>query len=101
MNFRVRTNIKSAREKGSGLGLAYVKEIIKTQGDIHLESNDEFGSKFTIVLLRNFAELNNEKLLILFIFFYRDLFMLKVLQLLSHPRMFKMLLRYTREILNC
>lgn len=57
--FRVRTNIKSAREKGSGLGLAYVKEIIsKHKGDIHLESNDEFGSKFTIVLLRNFAELN-------------------------------------------
>lgn len=57
--FRVRTNIKSAREKGSGLGLAYVKEIIsKHKGDIHLESNDEFGSKFTIVLLRNYAELN-------------------------------------------
>ena len=57
--FRVRTNIKSAREKGSGLGLAYVKEIIsRHKGDIHLESNDEIGSKFTIVLFKNNTELN-------------------------------------------
>jgi|GEM_PF-485634 len=51
--YRVRTNIKSAREKGTGLGLAYVKEIVnRHKGDVLLESNDQIGSKFTIVLPR-------------------------------------------------
>ena len=49
--YRVRSNIKSAREKGTGLGLAYVKEIVnKHRGEIQLESNEEIGSRFTIVL---------------------------------------------------
>ena len=49
--FRVRSNIKSAREKGTGLGLAYVQEIVKKhKGEIELESNEEIGSRFTIVL---------------------------------------------------
>lgn len=48
--FRVRSNIKSAKEKGTGLGLAYVKEIInRHKGDIQLESNDEIGSRFTLI----------------------------------------------------
>lgn len=49
--FRVRSNLKAAKEKGTGLGLAYVKEIIhRHKGDIQLESNDEIGSKFTLIL---------------------------------------------------
>ncbi len=48
--FRVRSNLKSAKEKGTGLGLAYVKEIMhKHNGDIQLESNEEIGSKFTLI----------------------------------------------------
>ncbi|MGB0346349.1 MAG: sensor histidine kinase, partial [Balneolaceae bacterium] len=55
--YRVRSNIKSAKEKGTGLGLAYVKEIVnKHKGDVLLESNDDIGSKFTIVLPRKDAE---------------------------------------------
>ncbi len=51
--FRVRSNIKSAREKGTGLGLAYVKEIVnRHKGDVLLESNEEIGSRFTLVLPR-------------------------------------------------
>lgn len=51
--FRVRSNIKSAREKGTGLGLAYVKEIVnRHEGDVLLESNEEIGSRFTLVLPR-------------------------------------------------
>lgn len=49
--FRVRSNIKSAKEKGTGLGLAYVKEILhRHDGDVLLESNEKIGSKFTLIL---------------------------------------------------
>lgn len=55
--FRVRSNIKAAREKGTGLGLAYVKEIVnRHEGDVLLESNDQIGSRFTIVLPKLDAE---------------------------------------------
>lgn len=55
--YRVRSNIKSAREKGTGLGLAYVKEIInKHNGEILLESNNKIGSRFTIVLPQSETE---------------------------------------------
>lgn len=48
--YRVRSNIKSVKEKGTGLGLAYVKEImIKHHGDVQLESNDDIGSRFTLI----------------------------------------------------
>ena len=48
--FRVKSNAKAANEKGTGLGLAYVKEIMtRHNGDITLESNSEIGSKFTII----------------------------------------------------
>lgn len=48
--FRVRSNIKSAKEKGTGLGLAYVKEIMhRHSGEILLESSEEIGSKFTLI----------------------------------------------------
>ncbi len=48
--FRVKSNAKAANEKGTGLGLAYVKEIMtRHNGDIALESNSEIGSKFTII----------------------------------------------------
>ncbi|GAB5408718.1 MAG: hypothetical protein BalsKO_10830 [Balneolaceae bacterium] len=48
--YRVRSNIKSAKEKGTGLGLAYVKEIIhRHNGEIQLESNDSIGSRFTLI----------------------------------------------------
>lgn len=51
--YRIRTNLKSAKEKGTGLGLAYVKEIVnKHRGDILLESDKEIGSRFTLVLPR-------------------------------------------------
>ena len=40
-----------SKEKGTGLGLAYVREIIKKHnGEIKLESNSEIGSRFTISL---------------------------------------------------
>lgn len=48
--FRVKSNLKSAKEKGTGLGLAYVKEImLHHKGDVKLESNADIGSKFTLV----------------------------------------------------
>tara|TARA_R110000868_G_scaffold37111_1_gene131280 strand:+ start:16443 stop:18506 length:2064 start_codon:yes stop_codon:yes gene_type:complete len=56
--YRVRSNIKSAKEKGTGLGLAYVKEIIhRHHGEIQLESNDETGSCFTLIFPTNETEL--------------------------------------------
>lgn len=52
--FRVRSNIKSAKEKGTGLGLAYVKEIIhRHNGEVQLESNEKIGSRFTLILPTN------------------------------------------------
>lgn len=48
--YRVRSNIKSAKEKGTGLGLAYVKEIIhRHNGEVQLESNEKIGSRFTLI----------------------------------------------------
>jgi two-component system phosphate regulon sensor histidine kinase PhoR len=48
--YRVKSNIKSAREKGTGLGLAYVREIMnRHHGEIELESNEKIGSRFTLV----------------------------------------------------
>lgn len=48
--YRVKNNSHSAREKGTGLGLAYVREIMhRHNGEIELESNDEIGSCFTLV----------------------------------------------------
>jgi signal transduction histidine kinase len=48
--FRVRSNIKSAKEKGTGLGLAYVKEIMhKHHGEVQLESDETIGSRFTLI----------------------------------------------------
>ena len=51
--FRVKSNLKAANEKGTGLGLAYVKEIMQRHdGDIQLESTPEIGSKFTLIFPR-------------------------------------------------
>lgn len=48
--YRVK-NEKTKDISGSGLGLAYVKEIInKHQGKITLESNPKIGCKFTVIL---------------------------------------------------
>lgn len=48
--YRVK-NEKTKDISGSGLGLAYVKEIInKHQGKITLESNSKIGCKFTVIL---------------------------------------------------
>lgn len=48
--FRVKSNPKSAKEKGTGLGLAYVKEIMmRHDGDITLSSDPDLGSTFTLV----------------------------------------------------
>lgn len=52
--YRVRSNIKSAKEKGTGLGLAYVKEIIhRHNGEIQLESDESIGSRFTLIFPKN------------------------------------------------
>ncbi|MFQ3609654.1 MAG: ATP-binding protein [Chloroherpetonaceae bacterium] len=44
-------NSKSSKEIGTGLGLAYVKEIVTRHGGtISLESNEQIGCRFTITL---------------------------------------------------
>ncbi|WP_290967953.1 HAMP domain-containing sensor histidine kinase [Gracilimonas sp.] len=48
--YRVRSKATS-REKGTGLGLAYVREIIhQHDGEIELESNEAIGSRFTLII---------------------------------------------------
>jgi signal transduction histidine kinase len=48
--YRVKSNKKAARENGTGLGLAYVREIINVHnGEIELESNEAIGSRFTLI----------------------------------------------------
>lgn len=55
--YRVKSNPKAAKEKGTGLGLPYVKEIVqKHNGEISLESNPEIGTKFTLIFPRKFSE---------------------------------------------
>ncbi len=49
--FRVKSNEKAYKQVGTGLGLAYVKEIIsRHQGNITLESAKEYGCRFTVTL---------------------------------------------------
>lgn len=49
--FRVKSNEKAYKQVGTGLGLAYVKEIIsRHNGNITLESSKEIGCRFTITL---------------------------------------------------
>ncbi len=57
--FRVKSNAKSAKEKGTGLGLAYVKEIIQRHnGDLALESDPKIGSRFTLTFPKTFTPEN-------------------------------------------
>ncbi|HVN48989.1 MAG TPA: ATP-binding protein [Bacteroidota bacterium] len=54
--YRVRA-YKSANEIGTGLGLAYVKEIVNFHGGmITLESNEAIGCKFTMTFPINFHQ---------------------------------------------
>lgn len=47
--YRVKSSNPERNEKGTGLGLPYVKEIInKHDGSITLESDDSIGSRFTL-----------------------------------------------------
>lgn len=49
--YRVRTHPKAAQQVGTGLGLAYVKEIInRHHGSVSLESTPEIGCRFAIRL---------------------------------------------------
>jgi len=49
--YRVAVNQKAAKQVGTGLGLAYVKEIATYHnGSVSLESNPEIGCKFTMTL---------------------------------------------------
>lgn len=53
--FRVKSNVKSAREKGTGLGLAYVKQIMQRHhGDIALESSANIGSRFILTFPKKY-----------------------------------------------
>lgn len=53
--FRVKSNIKAAREKGTGLGLAYVKQIMQRHhGDIALESSVNIGSRFILTFPKKY-----------------------------------------------
>lgn len=53
--FRVKSNSKSAREKGTGLGLAYVKQIMQRHhGDIALESSAKIGSRFILTFPKKY-----------------------------------------------
>lgn len=53
--FRVKSNTKSAREKGTGLGLAYVKQIMQRHyGDIALESSANIGSRFILTFPKKY-----------------------------------------------
>jgi signal transduction histidine kinase len=48
--YRIKSNKASAIEKGTGLGLPYVREIMhRHKGEIELQSNDEIGSRFTLI----------------------------------------------------
>lgn len=49
--YRVKSNINSYKQVGTGLGLAYTKEIVlRHGGEIKLISNPNIGSEFTITL---------------------------------------------------
>jgi len=55
--FRVKSNKKSYQQVGTGLGLAYVKEIISRHGGtITLESNPQIGCKFSVLIPVNVQE---------------------------------------------
>ncbi len=55
--FRVKSNKKSYQQVGTGLGLAYVKEIITRHGGtITLESNPQTGCKFSVLIPINLQE---------------------------------------------
>lgn len=54
--FRVKSNYKAAKEKGTGLGLAYVKEIMQRHnGDISLESSSKIGSRFVLTFPKKYT----------------------------------------------
>lgn len=57
--YRVKSNKNAAREPGTGLGLSYVREIINLHnGEIEIESNEEIGTRFTLVFPKQ--EVQNE-----------------------------------------
>lgn len=54
--FRVKSNYKAAKEQGTGLGLAYVKEIMQRHnGDIKLESSSKIGSRFILIFPKKYT----------------------------------------------
>ena len=53
--FRVKSNLKAAKEKGTGLGLAYVKQIMQRHnGDISLESSHDIGTRFVLTFPKKY-----------------------------------------------